>query len=135
MIPRPWKPAPNVSSHQSWIYSNLKEKAVVFCNQTRQLYSFTPGKRRESYNDIVQVVVQQVRQCLLHHFLFRHPFKTVNFPLHLLEVLIYFLLLPICWHRAGLLGLWTRFGFWRVWVFGWFRCLGDFRWFGFLGLS
>lgn len=90
---------------------------------------------KEPYNDVVQVVIQQVWESFFHDFLLRHSFEAVNFPLHLLEGLVDLLLLGICWGLSGLLGLWTRFGFRGIGVLRWFWCLGNFWGFGLLGLS
>lgn len=94
----------------------------------------------ESYNDIVQVVIQQVWQSFFHDFLLWHSLEAVNFPLHLLEALINLLLLAVCLSLGGLLGLRTRFGSRCIWVLRRLRrlwCLRNFwrfGWFGLLGL-
>lgn len=117
------------------------KQANVFMSLIKTMFM---GLRSETHNDVVQVEVQQVWKCLLHHLLLWHPFEAVYFPPHLLEGLIYLLLFPISLRPTGLLGFGTRFGFGCVWVFGGLWCprdflwFGDFRWFGlpwFLGLS
>lgn len=90
------------------------------------------------YNDVVQVVIQQVWESFLHDFLLRHSLEAIHFPLHLLKGFVDLLLLPVSLSLGTLLGLRTRFGFRCIWVFRWFWCLWDFWWFGrfgFLGLS
>ena len=103
----------------------------------------------DAHNNVVQVVVEQVRQGFCHDLFLAHSLETVPFPLDLLEAFIYFLLLAVRLALLSLLGLGAWLGLrggrvlWGLWYLGRLGGLGGlgrlwdfggFRLLGFLGL-